>query len=250
MKKALVLSGGASRGAFHLGVLQYFDDNKIQFDAFSGCSIGSLILSLYLEGITPKEQLKIFKSKEFRKLFKLNFSLTSLFKIDKKSTLVKKLFKTKNIEDLKKPLFLSVLNKNTNKIEYKNFGNLIDITLASCSLPILLSNTKIDNIKFIDSGLIDNLPITPFLNQKYKIVSVDLFPRTKKSNKKTLNPIKYFKRKFFKKWHENLDFAIQNSNIHITSQSLRKYNIFSFKYLDEMYELGYKEASNYLSLLK
>ncbi len=43
MKKnnlALVLSGGAARGAFHLGILAYLEDENIKINTYSGCLIG------------------------------------------------------------------------------------------------------------------------------------------------------------------------------------------------------------------
>ena len=43
MNLALALGGGAARGAFHLGVLHFCEENNIEIVAYSGSSIGSII---------------------------------------------------------------------------------------------------------------------------------------------------------------------------------------------------------------
>lgn len=251
MKKALVLSGGAARGAFHLGVLAFFDDNDIKFDAFSGSSIGSLIASSYLSGVTPREQLEIFKSEEFKKNIKINPILSSFFKFDLSGDVTKKLVTIKRLEEFSKPLYLNTYNFKTKKLTYHHKGDTYRICQASCALPIFFPSVKIDSLKHVDGGIVDNLPITPFLDKNYTIVSIDLFPKRKKViHKKSINPVKIIKRKIFKKWIENQDFAIEHSDIYITNEKLREYSLFSFKKLDELFEIGYQEASNYLHLLK
>jgi NTE family protein len=42
MKIGLVLSGGAAKGAYHIGVLKAFAEHKIEIDIYAGASIGAL----------------------------------------------------------------------------------------------------------------------------------------------------------------------------------------------------------------
>ena len=67
---ALCLGGGAARGAFHLGVLDFCEQHNIDIKAYSGSSIGSIISASHASGINAREQLKIFSSKELRKSHK------------------------------------------------------------------------------------------------------------------------------------------------------------------------------------
>ena len=48
MKTALVLTGGALRGAAHIGVLEVLWKNHIRIDCIAGTSIGALIGSMFL----------------------------------------------------------------------------------------------------------------------------------------------------------------------------------------------------------
>ncbi|MFZ1790083.1 MAG: patatin-like phospholipase family protein, partial [Saprospiraceae bacterium] len=49
--RALVISGGGSKGAFAGGIAQYLiEEEKIKYDIFVGCSTGSLLVPLLALG--------------------------------------------------------------------------------------------------------------------------------------------------------------------------------------------------------
>jgi NTE family protein len=79
MKINLALSGGAFRGAFHLGFLEAID-GKIEINAIAGSSIGALIGASYVCGVKPQKQLELLKSKAFKKVFKFNSLLKAFLK--------------------------------------------------------------------------------------------------------------------------------------------------------------------------
>ena len=54
-KVALVLSGGGSRGAAHIGVIRAMEENHIPINYIVGTSIGAIVGSLYESGYTPDE---------------------------------------------------------------------------------------------------------------------------------------------------------------------------------------------------
>ena len=78
----LALSGGAARGAYHLGVLHFIEEEGLHVRAVSATSIGAVIGASWLCGVSAKEQLDIFKSKEFKRIFSFNYFRKSLYKID------------------------------------------------------------------------------------------------------------------------------------------------------------------------
>ena len=50
MKRALVLTGGGSRGAYEIGVWQALDALGVRFDGAYGTSIGALNAALFAQG--------------------------------------------------------------------------------------------------------------------------------------------------------------------------------------------------------
>lgn len=250
MSFALCLSGGAARGAFHLGVLHFFDEHNIKFEAYSGSSIGAIIATSYASGVKPKEQLKLFKSKDLKKSIKFNPFLNGLFKIDEKNPIINDLLPIKNLEDISKPVFICVYDYKRKELIYYPKGDTLKLCAASSAVVPLFKPMSHDNRKLFDGGLVDNMPIRPLENKNLKICSIDLFPRTQQTNKRTLNPLKLLKKRVFRTWHQNVNYSISHSDIYITNLQLRDYKIFTFQGLDELFKLGYKEASNYLHLFE
>ncbi|MCX6247297.1 MAG: patatin-like phospholipase family protein [Bacteroidetes bacterium] len=66
-KVALVLSGGGSRGAAHIGVIRALEENRIPISYIVGTSIGAIVGSLYASGYTPDEMEKLMESEEFQR---------------------------------------------------------------------------------------------------------------------------------------------------------------------------------------
>ena len=66
-KVALVLSGGGSRGAAHIGVIRALEENHIPISYIVGTSIGAIVGSLYAIGYTADEMEKLLDSEDFQR---------------------------------------------------------------------------------------------------------------------------------------------------------------------------------------
>lgn len=58
-KVGVVLGGGGAKGAAHIGVLKYLEEQNIPIDYVAGTSMGSIIGGLYAMGYTPDELAKL-----------------------------------------------------------------------------------------------------------------------------------------------------------------------------------------------
>lgn len=65
---AVVLSGGGSRGAAHIGVLKALEENNIPIDYITGTSIGAIVAGMYAAGYSPDEIEAYFVSDNFARL--------------------------------------------------------------------------------------------------------------------------------------------------------------------------------------
>jgi NTE family protein len=61
-KWGIVLSGGGARGFAHLGVLKALNEAGIYPEVVSGTSAGAIAGSLYCDGHTPDQIMKILDS--------------------------------------------------------------------------------------------------------------------------------------------------------------------------------------------
>lgn len=95
-KIGLVLSGGGAKGAAHIGVIKYLEEQGIPIDFVTGTSMGSIVGGLYALGYSPDEMIEIItdidwsqlisnnvdrrkisynaKERKSRELFEINFS--------------------------------------------------------------------------------------------------------------------------------------------------------------------------------
>ena len=74
VKIGLALSGGGSRGSFHIGVLAAFDALGIAPSIISGTSAGALVGSLYAAGVKPDQILEIANNVKWYNLLTTSFA--------------------------------------------------------------------------------------------------------------------------------------------------------------------------------
>ena len=67
-KVGLVLSGGGAKGAAHVGVLKYLEDNGIPIDYIAGTSMGSVVGGMYALGYSTDEILDVLSSADWNRL--------------------------------------------------------------------------------------------------------------------------------------------------------------------------------------
>ncbi len=245
---ALVLSGGAARGTYHLGILAYLEDNKIKIHSYSGTSIGSIISCAHASGLKAREILEIFKSDEIKKVLKFNYFKKGLIRIDNKHSIIQKLLPIKKLENLPKKVIINAYDTNTKKVIYFEKGDIATLCTASSALIPIFKPIHYEGHNLIDGGFFDNLPIKPLQNKDYSICTIDVMPRRDKNeSKRGFNPLKIFKKKLFKTRFDNALYSIQHTNIYITNYKLREKSMFTFKGLQDNFELGYKDASKYFT---
>lgn len=244
---ALVLSGGAARGAFHLGILAYLEDNAIEIAAYSGSSIGSIISCAHASGIEARKLLEIFQSNEIKKALKFNYFKKGLIRIDKEHHILDTILPIKRLEDIPKPIFVNAYDTQSKRILYFDKGDTHSLCMASSALIPLFKPIHYEGKNLIDGGLFDNMPIKPFEEDYYKIHTIDLMPKVHRENKRRFSLFRPVKKKLFKTRTDNIHHSIAHSDVYITHPHLSQINMFTFKGLKESFDLGYKEAPKYFS---
>ncbi len=184
-KKALVVSGGGSKGAWAGGVIQYLiEDQKKDYDLYVGTSTGSLLapltsireLSILKKGYTSITSDDIFSVNPFNK--KGNVNIFNAFRriVTLKKTLgetqnlrnlIKKYFQEKHFEELyksEKEVIAVVANLTEKRPEYKSSNNckyedFIDWLWASCNAPIFTSIVEKDDCQYADGAIFHHIPI-------------------------------------------------------------------------------------------
>ena len=177
MKTGLVLEGGAMRGMFTAGVIDVMMENKISFDGAIGVSAGAAFGCNY-------------KSEQIGRVIRYN----TKFCRDKRYSGIRVLIKDGNIYSksfcygdvpLKYDKFdFDTFNKNpmefyvvctdieTGKPVYHKYTGFNDHGFewirASASMPLVSQIVEIDNMKLLDGGISDSIPLKYFESIGYR----------------------------------------------------------------------------------
>ena len=210
MKLGMALSGGGIKGIAHAGVLQALEENNIKIDVIGGTSSGGIIASLYAMGYNPKQILTLYKTNvEGVTSFKTNPLISGLtnFLGKKKGKFIgfktgqsleqsyTDLAKENNIvkmSDIKMPLVIPAVDLSDSK-EYiftnyipknktENVKYITDIPIgkavrATSSFPAIFCPCDFETHRFLDGGVLNNIPVVEVKNQgANKVVAVRFEP--------------------------------------------------------------------------
>jgi NTE family protein len=236
-RTGLVLSGGAARGIAHLGVLEALMEKNIKIDIISGVSAGSIAGALFLDGHHPREILEIFANQRIYKLIRISVPRSGFFKIDGLKKILKTNLKAKNIEDLERPLFIAVTNYQKARVEYFNEGPLVDLVLASSSIPVLFETKYINKIPYIDGGIMDNLPVDPILDHCKKIIGVHVNPIGEINA--SSSPWQVAERSFHMAVASEIRRKQELLDLFIEPNELTKFGLLELRRAEKIYKIGY-----------
>ncbi len=202
MKRALVLGGGGSKGAYEIGVWKALNELDIHFDIVTGTSIGAMIGAMYvqqqydrcaefwsnlsiddiiLNGVNLDVDIELMMSqkgkyKSFLKSYIQNKGADISPFIDKlKKYFDAELFFQSHIDygcmcvNFTKKKHQPILKRDMNP------ENALDYIIASASCFPAFPMKEINNEKFIDGGYYDNVPIKLAKSMgAEEIIAVDL----------------------------------------------------------------------------
>ena len=203
MKKALVISGGVSKGAFAGGVAEYLlKEKKNTYDIFLGTSTGSLMVSHLALGeidalksiYTGVNQRSIFNINPFRitnkngvTIVNIRHSATLLSFLKGSKTFgesknLRKLITKKITRDIydtilkeKKEVVVTISNFTANRIEYKSiqehsYEDFCDWIWGSCNYIPFMSLLEKNGYQYGDGGFGCLIPIREAIERGAKVI--------------------------------------------------------------------------------
>ena len=204
MKRALVLNGGGSRGAYEIGAWQALSELGVRFDAVYGTSIGALNAALFAQGdldgavklwssITVGQILSVEDEDDFaiesmihRKRDVVPFLMENAKHLRMDISPLENLVRERIDEGRVRAsgLTLGVMTTKAPqlagtpvRLSDMKPGSLGDWVIASASCFPIFPARIIDGQRYIDGGYYDNLPIDMALSDGMdEVVAVELHP--------------------------------------------------------------------------
>jgi len=242
MDIGLVLSGGGTRGAAHIGVIKALEERNITITHIAGASAGAIVGALYANGNTWQEILAFFKRvsifhyKRYARN-KPGFIDTSKFYDDFLPFFAKDDFKT-----LQKQLFITATNLVTGKEVVFKSGSLIPSILASSAFPGIFTPVIINDSLYIDGGVLNNFPVAPIEELCDTVIGVYV----NKLEDISMKSLRYSYQVANRAYQISLDnqslSKLSKCDVLIAPPTLSHFGMFDWKAMDTIFEIGYNEA--------
>jgi NTE family protein len=237
----LALSGGGAKGFAHAGVIQALEERGIRPDVIAGTSAGSIVGALYADGCSPVEIIELFNKASFSKFVTISSSRSGLFRIDHFKKSLKSKLKAKTFEELRIPTYINATDMVHGKNVFFNSGPLLDVIIASCSIPILFEPIEIEGVDYSDGGLICNFPVEVLRHQCEYVIGVNVAP-IEMNEKEKLSLLDMAQRTYFFIRKANVLSVKDSCDLLIEPPRIDKYGMFDAEKNHEIFRMGYDAA--------
>jgi len=174
----LALSGGAVRGAAHVGVLEVLQRAGIEPAVVAGTSVGSLVGAAYAAGLRAAELRQVFRTVRWPKLARLSWkNRFSLFDTRPMEDVIHSVLGIADFDQLQKPFAAVACDVVSGEKVVLRSGALAPALRASSAVPGVFPPVEIEGRLLVDGCVADNLPVDVAreLGADF-VIAVDLVP--------------------------------------------------------------------------
>jgi NTE family protein len=189
MKKALILTGGGARGAFHIGVWKYLQERQWTPDMICGTSVGAINAAAIGAGMSVEQLSRIWMTYNRPMIYRfklLKFLASALFRKPLKpmadtGPMREMMVKNLDLSALRQSpidIIITAVNLLNGRLYLFN-QHEIDFVhiMASSAMPIIFPWQYIDGEPYWDGGVIANSPLFAALQKEMdEIIVVLLSP--------------------------------------------------------------------------
>ena len=250
-KIGLCLSGGGALGYADIGVIQALEDHQIFPDVISGSSMGSIVGSIYAAGYTPAQMLQFIKDGKLYKITNIMNFQPAFWKIGLSDhapivTLMNEFIPNNSFDKLEKKLYVCVSNLTSASWEIISKSEKLDMWVAaSCCIPGIFNAMKINNMMYVDGGLLNNVPSQPLREKCEFIIGSDVIPHL--TAKKKLKPRDTLVKSLRVAQHQSSLPGRALCDFLIEPEAIEKYNEFNFEAYQSIYQYGYRAATQFIA---
>lgn len=157
---ALVLGSGSARGFAHIGVIKALEAARIKPDLIVGTSAGALIGAFYAAGFSGAQMEDLaLKVKDIDIVDMSTGTKRGMIIGDTLQTFVNRATRERPIETLSIPFIAVATRLRTGEIATFRSGDLGLAVRASCSVPGVFIPPKINDVDYVDGGLVSPVPV-------------------------------------------------------------------------------------------
>lgn len=201
-KRALVLSGGGGRGAYHVGVLRFLEEHEWYPDVVVGTSIGAVNGAALASGHTAKSLWALWRRLRTKDVQKPNWNpFTAVSLLDTsplRHTLIDNGWvdfdRINSPEKAAVHLRITATEITTGQLHIfsNSLNNKTNITLehilSSCSIPLIYPQTNLGETTYWDGAVVANTPLSAAIATGAEEIIVVIMTPTRGSGQPTELP--------------------------------------------------------------
>jgi NTE family protein len=250
-KIGIVLCGGGVRGLCQIGVLHALEKNDIKPGYISGASIGAIIGLFYAAGISPLEILEISKKSTMIRIFNPTIGFKGLSNLNYLKNLIEKHIPYTTFDQLQKKLFVAATNLNRGTLDIFSEGDCIKPVLASASVPVIFEPQEINGQKYLDAGILNNVPVEPILGNADLIIGNYVHRHGPLEDASSLDNWKgVFDRAATLSFWEKDARSLEKCDFVIEPREVWKLNAFNKKDDEKLFNIGVEETEKMIPAIK
>lgn len=172
------LSGGGARGFAHIGAMRALYELGLRPDVVAGVSAGSVVAAFHGADMIENNDalLNLFAGSKFRDFAEMQVPTQAFFSLERFKRQLEEIIPFRTIEELPNRTVICATDfDNATKTAFTS-GPLAERVVASCSIPIVFEPVTIDGRRYVDGGVLRNLPAWPIRHLCDTLIGINCSP--------------------------------------------------------------------------
>lgn len=233
----VAFGGGGARGFAHIGALQAMAEVGIRPDIVAGVSAGAVVAVLYASGLAPQQMLEAFNEHSFKDFCEVGMPRGGFFSMEGFKQFIRKTTGVNRLEDLRIPTVIGATDFAAGRPVMFEQGEIGDVVAASCSIPIVFKPVTIDGVRYIDGGVLHNLPAWTIRSRCRNLfgINVSCLPTREVHN----SVVDMAMRSYELVTKTNTVQDMRLCDLVIAMDDIAEYNVFNLREIRKVYQIGY-----------
>ncbi|MCM1110161.1 MAG: patatin-like phospholipase family protein [Clostridium sp.] len=233
----VALGGGGARGFAHAGALRAMEQCGLRPDVIAGVSAGAIIACMYSAGISPEKILTLFDGESFGSFCEWHIPRGGLLTLEGFKGFLRRSIPFENLEDLPIPVVLGATDLDAGTTVHFRSGPIADRVAASCSIPIVFQPQEIDGRRYVDGGVLHNLPAQPIRDDCRYLIGINVSPLRQRRVNNSLFDTAMRSYELVTKTNSRPDIAL--CDLVARMDDIADYNVFNLREARRVFQVGY-----------
>jgi len=238
-KVGLTLSGGASYGMAHIGVIKALREYGIEPDVLYGTSAGAIAAVLYASGASIREMREFSEGNQLTKMIRWRVPRLGFLPLDYLENKIREYVPFEHLEDLPKKVIIGGTNLETGHHEDIESGLLTKSVAASCAIPVFFKPIELNGQIYVDGGVSNNMPAFALKKHCDFIIGSDVVEAGRITREKIRGFKQLLERTLTISLANRTIFNYKDCDFVVQPVGMIPFGKFDFSRVNEFVEMGY-----------